>query len=120
MFNYHLSYVHKISIIPLSKLVILYSKKYFKHHNLNIFNTTICLFILERVYIGYVCYPIHLIFFFILIQIHLYHYSHQTTHTQVGEVYLKIIHDKVLLHIMPHQRGKHILTIYFGKSIFQH
>lgn len=43
--------------------------------------------------------------------------SHNTTHTQVKKVNTKIIHDKVLLHIMPHQTGMPILTTL---KIFNH
>lgn len=69
-------------------------------------------YILAAKYVRY-CILIHLKYNYIY-TIH----SHHTTHTQVGEVNIKIIHDKVLLHIMPHKRGMPSLTIFFGKIYF--
>lgn len=95
-------------------------KKYFKLHNLNIFNTTICLFF----YFGEGLHRLCLLpdpfefFLFISIQIHLFH-PLTPNHSHTSWVGINIIHDKVLLHIIPHQRGMPILTIFFGKIYFQ-
>lgn len=61
-------------------------------------------------------YYVNLFYSFQYRCIHTIH-SHHTTRTQVGKVIIKIIHDKVLLHIMPHQTGMPILTTL---KIFNH